>query len=268
MEEQQMEPTLTISTAPSNQAETTKPAPRMVANADARAVTPALADYSDNVLFGDVWERAALPKRDRSIVTVTALIGGGHTLQMKNHMNRALDNGVKPRELTEIITHLAFYAGWPRAMSAVAVAKEVFAQRGVAPDQLADDPGGLLPVDEASEAKVAAILAERVGATVPALVRYTTSVLFGDVWRRANLAPRDRSLVTIAALIAAGQVDQLVSHMNRGMDNGLSETEISEVITHLAFYAGWPRAMSAVRVAKTVFESRTPLQGAAHRPSS
>jgi 4-carboxymuconolactone decarboxylase len=240
----------------------------MVANADARAVTPALADYSDKVLFADVWERAALPKRDRSIVTVTALIGGGHMLQMKNHMNRALDNGVKPRELTEIITHLAFYAGWPRAMSAVAVAKEVFAQRGVAPDQLADDPGGLLPVDEASDAKVAAILAERVGATVPALARYTTSVLFGDVWRRTNLAPRDRSLVTISALIAAGQVDQLASHTNRGMDNGLSETEIAEVITHLAFYAGWPSAMSAVRVAKSVFESRKPTQGTAHRTSS
>ena len=94
------------------------------------------------------------------------------------------------------------------------------------------------------------------GGTAPALARYTNGVLFGDLWRRPDLAPRDRSLVTIAALIAAGQVDQLAFHIDRGMNNGLTRTEVSEIITHLAFYAGWPRAVSAVPVAKKVFEAR------------
>ena len=86
--------------------------------------------------------------------------------------------------------------------------------------------------------------------TAPALARYTNSVLFGDLWRRPDLMPRDRSLVTVAALIAAGQDDQLAFHIDRGMNNGLTRTEVSEVITHLAFYAGWPRAVSAVPVSE------------------
>jgi 4-carboxymuconolactone decarboxylase len=90
----------------------------------------------------------------------------------------------------------------------------------------------------------------------PALHQYTHRRLFGDVWKRPGLAPRDRSLITVSALIAAGQVAQIPYHLNRAMDNGLAQTHASEVITHVAFYAGWPNAMSAVPVAKDVFEKR------------
>jgi 4-carboxymuconolactone decarboxylase len=138
-------------------------------------------------------------------------------------------------------------------MSAIPVAKHVFAQRGVKPDNLAAQSSDALPVDEASEAERASALADEAGAVSPTLVRYTNSVLFGDLWRRPDLAPRDRSLVTVAALIAGGQADQLPFHMTRAMDNGLTETEMSEVITHLAFYACWPTAMTAIPVAKSVF---------------
>ena len=93
-----------------------------------------------------------------------------------------------------------------------------------------------------------------IGDLSPKLVELTDDVLFGDVWERAELSKRDRSLVTVAALIANGNTEQLPSHLNRARENGLSETELVEVITHLAFYAGWPRAMSAVRVAKDVFK--------------
>lgn len=87
---------------------------------------PKLADLTDEVLFGDVWERAGLSKRDRSIVTVSALIANGNTEQLTSHLNRAIQNGVTESEIAEMIIHLAFYAGWPRAMSAVKVAREVF----------------------------------------------------------------------------------------------------------------------------------------------
>ena len=89
----------------------------------------------------------------------------------------------------------------------------------------------------------------------PKLVSLTDDVLFGDVWERKELTPRERSLITVAALITGGNSEQLPFHLNKAKENGLTETELKEVITHLAFYAGWPKAMSAITVAKQVFES-------------
>lgn len=93
-----------------------------------------------------------------------------------------------------------------------------------------------------------------VGDFAPKLAELTDEVLFGDVWERKELSKRDRSLVTVAALIANGNTEQLTGHLKRARENGLSETELAEVIIHLAFYAGWPRAMSAIRVAREVFQ--------------
>jgi 4-carboxymuconolactone decarboxylase len=91
-------------------------------------VAPKLADLTDQVLFGDVWERAELSKRDRSLVTVAALVALNRTDQLRFHLGYAMENGVRKEELTEVITHLAFYSGWPSAMSAIGVAKEVFSK--------------------------------------------------------------------------------------------------------------------------------------------
>ena len=88
-------------------------------------VAPKLAELSDDVLFGDVWERPQLGKRDRSLITCAALVALGATEQMTFHFPRALENGVTREELIELVTHLAFYAGWPKAMSAVARVKEL-----------------------------------------------------------------------------------------------------------------------------------------------
>lgn len=92
-----------------------------------------------------------------------------------------------------------------------------------------------------------------IGDFAPKLVSLTDDVLFGDVWERAELSKRDRSLITVAALVAGGNTEQLPGHLARARDNGLSETELKEAVIHLAFYAGWPRAMSAITVAKQVF---------------
>jgi 4-carboxymuconolactone decarboxylase len=91
------------------------------------------------------------------------------------------------------------------------------------------------------------------GGFAPKLVELTDDVLFGDVWAREELSPRDRSPVTVAALVAGGNTEQLRGHLARARENGRSETELAEVITHLAFYAGWPRAISAMLVARDVF---------------
>ena len=95
---------------------------------EVRGVVPKLIDLSEKVLFGDVWERPGLSKRDRSLITVAALTAMYRPEQLKGHTERALANGVTKDEIGELITHLAFYAGWPRAMSAANVAKAVLGQ--------------------------------------------------------------------------------------------------------------------------------------------
>lgn len=223
---------------------------------DVRQVAPPLAAYTQNRLLGDAWKRPGLAPRDRSIVTLAALIARNQTIEMPYHFNLALDNGVKPREISEIITHLAFYAGWANAMSAVAIAKDVFAARHIGADELSPVSVTPLPVDEAAESKRATSVEAQFGGFFPGVVQYTTDVLFRDLWLRPDLAPRDRSLVTVSALIANGQTAQLTPHLNRAMDNGLTQTEASEAITQLAFYVGWPNVFSAMPVAKDVFEKR------------
>jgi 4-carboxymuconolactone decarboxylase len=94
------------------------------------------------------------------------------------------------------------------------------------------------------------------GDVAPKLAQLTDDVLFGDVWARPGLSPRDRSLVTVSALIAMNRPDQLRSHLARALDNGMSKDEISEALTHLAFYAGWPNAIGAAGVAREVFANR------------
>ncbi len=91
-----------------------------------RGTVPKLAEISDRLIYGEVWERPGLSKRDRSLITVATLLALGRDKQLEGHLARALANGVTKNELSELITHLAFYAGWPAAMTAALVAKEVF----------------------------------------------------------------------------------------------------------------------------------------------
>jgi 4-carboxymuconolactone decarboxylase len=105
------------------------PAPSTVAKV--RDVFPKLGELTDTVLFGDVWQRPGLSKRDRSLVTVAALVALCRPDQIEGHVWRALDNGVKKEEIVELITHLAFYAGWPNAGTAALIAKGVFTERKV-----------------------------------------------------------------------------------------------------------------------------------------
>jgi len=223
---------------------------------DVGAVAPALEKYKQSILLGDLWKRPGLNPRDRSIVTLAALITRNQTAEMSDYLNLALDNGVKPSEISEIITHLAFYAGWGNAMAAIVVAKDVFAARKIAAEQLPPASPTLLALNEAAEADRAKRVGDLFGAVFPGVVQYTTDALFRDLWLRPGLAPRDRSLVTVSALVASGQVAQLTGHVNIGMNNGLTQAEIAEALTHLAFYVGWPNVFSAMPVAKDAFEKR------------
>lgn len=219
-------------------------------------VAPALEHYTQAIVLGDLWQRPDLSPRDRGIVTVAVLIAKNQTLELPFYLARALDNGVKPGEISEIITHLAFYSGWPNAMAAVPAARQVFAERKIGADQLPAASVELLPLDKAAEEQRATSVGQNFGTVAPGVVQYTTDVLFRELWLRPGLAPRDRSLVTVSALVATGQVAQVTYHLNRAMDNGLTEKQASEALTQLAFHAGWPDVFSAMPVFKEVFARR------------
>jgi 4-carboxymuconolactone decarboxylase len=223
---------------------------------DMKAVAPAFERYTTDTVLGGLWKRPQLSPRDRSIVTVSALIARNQTIELPFYLRLALDNGVTPTEISEIITHLAFYSGWANATAAVSVAKEVFDERGISSDQVAPAQVSKLPLNDAVESARATAVEQNFGAVAPGVVQYTTDTLFRDLWLRPGLAPRDRSLVTVSALVANGQAAQIPYHLNRAMDNGLTKEQASEVLTQLAFYAGWPNVFSAMPVFKEVFQQR------------
>ena len=102
--------------------------------------------------------------------------------------------------------------------------------------------------------KTASTARSEVRQVAPRLIELTESVVYGDIWERPGLSKRDRSLITVAALVAMYRGDQLTGHIERALANGVTREEIGELITHLAFYAGWPTAMTAGRIAKKVFD--------------
>lgn len=221
-----------------------------------QAVAPALQHHAQERLLGDIWKRPDLSPRDRSVVTLAALIARQQTAELPFQLELALQNGVKAGEISEIVTHLAFYSGWGNAVAAANIIAPVFAAHGIGSAQLPRADDALLPLDAAAENARATQVGANFGAVAPGVVQYTTDALFRDLWLRPALAPRDRSLVTVSALVASGQVAQIPYHLNRAMDNGLTQAQASEVLTQLAFYAGWPNVFSALPVVKEVFEKR------------
>ena len=214
-------------------------------------IAPGLAALTDEVLFGDVWTRPELAPRDRSLVTIAVLIATGKPAQLAGHLGRALDNGVQPNETSGLLAHLAIYCGWPSAVSALDVYDQVYTARRINTDTLRAEAQRLPPAS--SDAARATALNDELGAVAPKFVQLTNGVVFGNLWRRSDLTLRDRSLVTIAALAAMGDDDQLDFYLRLGVESGLTRAQITEALTHLGFYAGWPKATKAITaVTRTV----------------
>jgi 4-carboxymuconolactone decarboxylase len=207
-------------------------------------LAPGLAAYTDEVLFGEVWPGPGLTSRDRSLVVISVLIATNKPAQLQGHLGRALNNGVTPVEASGVLTHLALYAGWPSAVSALEVYDQVYTARKIDFAALqAAVPA--LPPAASDGARTDSVLA-RFGSVAPKFAELTNRVVFDDLWRRSDLSVRDRSLVTIAALAAMGDADLLDPYLRRGVAAGLSRAEIAEAMTHLAFYAGWGKATKAL----------------------
>ena len=218
-------------------------------------VAPQLGKYTEEVLLERLWaDEDSLTSRDRALLTVSALVAMGRADRLDQYVGAALDSGVTPEELSETITHLAFYAGWPVAIPAIDRMATILEARGITAE-VTRDPD-LLPYDDEAEAVRRASVDAMARPVSSGLADATDEVLFADLWRRPGLAPRDRSLVTVAALIANGQAEQLPFHLNRAMDSGLTFQEAAEIPHHLAYYAGWPRGFSALAPMRQVFEAR------------
>jgi 4-carboxymuconolactone decarboxylase len=210
---------------------------------------PYLAELERAVLFGDIWERPGLSPRDRSLVTVAVTQALYRTEELREYLGRALDDGVTREEISELMTHVAMYAGWPSASNASRVATDVYQRRGLT------FPPPAEPVDISVDLR-----GQNPGyPAIPYLSALTRSLLFDEtvgIWARPGLSPRDRSLITVAVAQASYATDQLRGHLGRALNNGVTQEEIEEIITHVTFYAGWPTGSNAARVAAEVFTDR------------
>lgn len=238
---------LTLGTTPVFAQKRTSVSPRAM-----QILTPALADYTDTVLFGDVWRELSLSPRDRSMVTLSVLVATGKAAQLTPHVELALRNSVTPREISGLITQLAFYTGWPNAVSSLEVIEKVYTDK-----KINITPLKIIPTIDNKPPNFGAfpdkLLDDQVAQVAPHLAQITRNVILDDLWLRNDLSPRDRSLITIAALTSMGDSASLVFHLKLGLQNGLTQTEIGAALTQIAFYAGLPRAEAAVVIATKIF---------------
>ena len=207
-------------------------------------IAPGLAALTDDVLFGDVWRRPELSPRDRSLVTIAVLIATGKSAQLSGHLGRGLDNGIQPSEASAVLAHLAVYAGWPSAVSALEIYDQVYTARKIDSSSLPVTAPRL--ASSAASTTQAKAVSDQLGSVAPKFVQLTADVVLNDLWRRTDLSLRDRSLVTIAALAAIGDDDQLDPYLQRALESGLTRTQVAEAMTHLGFYAGWSKAQKAL----------------------
>ena len=227
-------------------------------------VAPDLERIAGEFLFGSIWHRPALKTEQREMVTLSILTVLKRDNQTRRHLGNALNLGLTPIQIVEVLIHSSFYSGVPATLDALALAKEVFNERGVdytpqkvfdaseTPDDLYNRGvarrveymgppagGGQGPVTEAERA----------------FNRLTTEYYWGSVWNRPGLDLPSRSICTLAALTALGRESQLASHIRGALNVGLSQEEIVEVFVHATFYCGLPFTRSAIDLANEIFRS-------------
>lgn len=214
-------------------------------DASTYAAAPYLREIGSTVLYGDIWERPGLSKRDRSMITIAVAQARHGAGTLREHIGLALDNGLTQQEIAEVITHVTFYAGWPTAVDASRIAAQVYQARGL-PSVEVGPPA--LPVTESQFPD------DIFGASLY-LGKLMNDVLYDDVWERPGLSQRDRSLVTVSVLQAM-YYDEARGHINRALNNGVTPEELSELIVHVVFYAGWPGGVKTHRFLRDVLQSR------------
>ncbi len=229
----------------------------------------ALGSFAFDVV-GEMWARPQLSRRDRSLLVISALAAQGRDEELELHTRIGLRHGLTRVEIEEVLLHVAAYAGFPAAMAASRhIDAALRAAEGV--DRLSSRHPAAAKSDTERDHDAADIfrtisggrggrdpetdlanLADALGDVGVIAYRWA----FGEIWSRNELSRRDRSVVVISILTSSGNVPELAVHVPAGLAHGLTRVEIEEVITHLSLYAGIPRAVEAMRAARTAFATQ------------
>ena len=223
----------------------------------------ALGSFAIDYVFGDIWSRPQLSRRDRSLLVLSALTCIGAEPELALHVEGALNHGLTREEIDEIMLQVSAYAGYPRALAGQRVVDAVFRRidgvERLAPRPPAqyrdDDERRASGVDTYLKMQDGPMDVDVMEGRVPRVGRYTLDYLYGEIWSRPQLALRDRSLVVLAVLVTMGRVGELKLHVPGGLRNGLTRDEIMETILHLTIYAGWPPCRDASIVTDEIFQS-------------
>ena len=220
---------------------------------------------------GEIWSRPQLSRRDRSLVVISILAALGRELELRQHISGGLHHGLRRDEIDEIMVQLSAYVGVPFALGGAGVAGQVFAELD-GTEQRATPPA---PAEQKDDEKRRAdgfdVLRTLLGApsldtesTEAAMVdqlgdmgRLVLHYAFGDVWSRPQLSRRDRSLVVIASLTALSLAHELEIHLRGALNHGVTQLEIEEVMMTMVLYAGFPRAIDGMHLARRVFSAGT-----------
>ncbi len=225
-----------------------------------------IAAFSIDHVLGDIWSRPGLARRDRSLVSVAALTCLGCHVELRTHLAGALHHGAEVEEIEELMLQLCGYAGYPRALEGMRVAMALFSEREDVERPL-PRPAAEHKNDEERQRDGAEVFQRIMGWTAPAEVvasvmeeelgalgHFGLRHLMGEIWARPQLGPRDRSLVTLVALISLGKIAELRVHVPAALRHGMTREEIDEVILHLSLYLGYPAAVDAKNATKEILE--------------
>jgi 4-carboxymuconolactone decarboxylase len=212
-------------------------------------------------VVGQMWSRPQLSRRDRSLLVISVLCAQARDEELVLHTQVGLRNGLTQTEIEEILLHIAAYAGYPAAMASSRRVDQGL-REALKAERLPDREGPAAKSDAERDRDAAAVFTTVIGAAQPVspeagLERMQGMLgelgvtayrwLFGEIWCRAELSRRDRSIVVIAILIALGCTPELDIHFPAGLRHGLTRVELEEIVNHIALYAGVPRAVEAMR---------------------
>ena len=228
-------------------------------------VAPDLDRIAGEFLFGSIWHRPALKDAQREMITLTCLTVLKRDNQVRRHLGNALNLGLTPVQIVEVLMHSSFYSGVPATLDALTIAAEVFKEKGVdyTPQEVFD-------TSETPDDLYNRGVARRVeymgpppsGRPQPVTQaerefnRLTTEYYWGSIWNRPGLSLPERSICTMAALTALGRESQLASHIRGALNVGLTQEEIVEVFIHATFYCGLPAVRSAIDLANEIFRGQ------------
>ena len=225
-------------------------------------LAPDLYRIIDEALFGSIWQRPGMKTEHREMSTLTVLAVLQKDNQLRRHTGNALNLGLSPEQIIEVFIHAAFYSGVPSALNTLAIAKEVFAERGIdfTPARVFDTTETPDDLYARGVARRRELMGEPSGSALGPVTqaerdfnRLTTEYYWGSVWTRPGLDLESRSICTLSALTALGREGPLRSHIRGALNIGLTQEQIVEVFIHTTFYCGLPFTRAAIDLANEIF---------------